>query len=191
MPSQIPVITTCGKDGSPDPEEVERLYVAAFSSPPLFESPEFGDHNARLYGSPRHRPDLVVAAAWERGDLIGFAYGHRWLWKLQCDPWERQLFDSLGHRAGEIEDSFAVYVRAVAPYRQRTGFGRRLLDSLLQTAGRQRAWLLTRDEATPAMALYVSGGWAPIGHGPDTSDGRSGVVLAWQAATSRGRAVPG
>jgi GNAT superfamily N-acetyltransferase len=132
-----------------------------------------------------------VAAARERGGLIGFAYGHRWLWKLQRDPWECQLFDRLGHRAAELEDSFAVYLLAVAPSRQRTGLGRRLLRSLVQLAGCQRAWLLTRDDATPAMALYVSGGWAPIGHGPDTSDGRPGVVLAWQVDQSRGKAEPG
>lgn len=191
MPTQIPVITTCGEDGSPAPVEVERLYGAAFSSPPLCEGPEFGDHNARLYGSLRHRPDLIVATARERGDLIGFAYGHRWMWKVQRDPWECQLFARLGGRAGEIEDSFAVYLLAVAPNRQRTGLGRRLLHSLVQMAGCQRAWLLTRDEATPAMALYVSEGWAPIGHGPDTSDGRPGVVLTWQVAASRGRAAPG
>lgn len=191
MPTQIPVIATCGGDGSPDPEEVEGLHVAAFSEPPLSETPEFGDHNARLYGSLRHRPDPIVADARERGDLIGFAYGHRWLWKRQRDPWERQLFDRLEHRASEIEDSFAVYLLAVGPYRQRTRLGRRLLTSLLQTAGCQTAWLLTRDGSTPAMALYVSEGWAPIGHGPATSDGRPGVLLAWHFAPAKESDEPG
>ena len=37
--------------------------------------------------------------------------------------------------------------------------------------------VLTRDEPTPAMALYQQEGWEPIGHGPDSCDARPGLVL--------------
>jgi hypothetical protein len=37
--------------------------------------------------------------------------------------------------------------------------------------------VITRDEPTPAMALYRREGWEPIGHGPDTPNARPGLVL--------------
>ena len=47
----------------------------------------------------------------------------------------------------------------------------------LLSATKTGAWLITRDEPTPAMALYQREGWEPIGHGPDTPSGRPGLVL--------------
>ncbi len=71
-----------------------------------------------------------------------------------------------------------VYLLAVQPPQKRTGLGRRLLRTLLEASGASAAWLLTRDEETPAKTLYLSEGWRPVGHGPDAPNGRPGLVMA-------------
>jgi hypothetical protein len=56
VPRQIHVITTRGGDGSPAPEEVDRLYMRPFSSPPPFEAPELGaDYSAACCERPDAR----------------------------------------------------------------------------------------------------------------------------------------
>src|SRR4051794_33638007 len=81
-----------------------------------------------------------------------------------------------GEAADLLEDSLAVYLLAVDPARRRQGLGGALLAALL-TETWKPAWLVTRDEPTPARALYAQGGWRPVGHGPDAPNGRPGLVL--------------
>jgi ribosomal protein S18 acetylase RimI-like enzyme len=164
-------------DAAPTPEEVADLYAAATAGPPLSEPRAQADGYGELFRYVLTRADLAWAAARRDGALVGFAYGHDWRWERQPDPWSRTLSDRLGTAAALLEDSFAVYVLVVHPDEQRRGLGRRLLDELLATAGTQRAWLQTRDEETPARALYRAAGWRELGHGPDAPDGRPGLVL--------------
>lgn len=160
-------------------DEVEALYFAAFHAAPLHESQETARQFARLYGWLASRPDLVTVFTRTRrdGDLAGLAYGHPWHWAEQADEWAVQLRERLGADATSLEDRFAVYLLAVDPRHRRLGIGRELLRRLLEVAGTERAWLITRDEPTPAMALYRAEGWRPVGHGPDTPNGRPGLVL--------------
>lgn len=169
----------CGQDGAPGTHEVESLYFAAFHGPPLNESRETARQFAQLYRWLVARRDLVTVCTRTRQDrvLAGIAYGHPWFWAEQSDNWAGTLRELLGEAAASLEGRFAVYLLAVDPGYRRHGLGRMLLRRLLETAGAQRAWLITRDELTPAMTLYVSEGWQPVGHGPDTPNGRPGLVL--------------
>lgn len=162
---------------APTPAEVADLYAAASQGPPLYEPRTQADAYADLFGYVLTRDDAVWVASREDGTLLGLAYGHRWQWDAQTDQWSSQLRDRLGREATRLEDSFAVYLLAVHPSVQRQGLGGRLLEALLSTAGATRAWLQTRDEATPARALYLRKGWTEVGHGPDAPDGRPGLVM--------------
>ncbi|MBO0801598.1 MAG: GNAT family N-acetyltransferase [Nocardiopsaceae bacterium] len=160
-------------------DEIESLYFAAFHGPPLYESREAARSFAQLYGWLLPRPDLVTVFSRTRqgAELAGIAYGHPWRWAEQSDEWAAQLRERLGESAASLEGRFAVYLLAVDPGYRGKGLGRLLLRSALEAAGAERAWLITRDEQTPAMALYTAEGWVPVGQGPDTPNGRPGLVL--------------
>jgi ribosomal protein S18 acetylase RimI-like enzyme len=167
----------CSPGQVPSAAEVESLYYAATCGGPLHESRVTAAGYARLYAALLRRPDIeAVAARAAGGQLTGFAYGHSWRWAEQTDAWADQLKERLAGAAGRLDGRFAVYLLAVHPWHRRAGLGRELLATLL-TATKTGAWLITRDEPTPAMALYQREGWEPIGHGPDTPSARPGLVL--------------
>ncbi|MCZ2818413.1 GNAT family N-acetyltransferase [Modestobacter sp. VKM Ac-2984] len=170
------LVLTQGSDGAPAVAEVEHLYRQASRDAPLWEPPEVAGVFAELYGALLPRPDLLTTSLRAGGRLVGFAYGHPWHWTEQADPWGRQLHTRLDAAADLLEDSFAVCLLVVDPSRRRQGLGGTLLDTLLAET-RQRAWLVTRDEPTPALALYEQRGWRRVGHGPDAPNGRPGLVL--------------
>ena len=173
-------VTVCrDPSGMPDVAEVESLYFAAFGEKPLRESRKTAAQFSQLYGLLSSRADLVsvFVRVPQSGELAGFAYGHPWLWTEQTDEWAGQLWHRLGDAATHLEGRFAVYLLAVRPSYRRQGLGRVLLRTLLEAAGAERAWLITRDEPTPAMGMYMAEGWQPVGHGPDTPNGRPGLVL--------------
>ena len=168
-----------GPDGVPGAEEIETLCFAAFGAAPLHESRETASESARLYDALTSRPDLITVFVRKSqgGELAGLAYGYPWHWAEHVSDWAGQLSERLGEAAASLEETFAVYLLAVDPECRRHGLGRVLLRSLLEAARTDRAWLITRDEPTPAMTLYTAEGWKPLGHGPDMPNGRPGLVL--------------
>jgi ribosomal protein S18 acetylase RimI-like enzyme len=176
----ITEVTVCyGRNGVPGAEEVESLCFAAFGAAPLYESREAARESGQLYDGQLSRSDLVTVFTRKSqgGELAGLAYGYPWRWAEHVNEWSDQLRERLGGVAADLEGRFAVYLLAVDPNSQRQGLGRGLLRNLLEAAGTERAWLITRDEPTPAMTLYTAQGWKPAGHGPDTPNGRPGLVL--------------
>ena len=170
-------VSRCGPGQVPSAAEVESLYYAATCGSPLHESRAVAAGCARLYAALLRRPDIeAVAARTGSGQLTGFAYGHGWRWAEQTDDWADQLKERLAGAAGRLDGRFAVYLLAVHPWHRRAGLGRQLLTTLL-SATETGAWLITRDEPTPAMALCRREGWEPIGHGPDTPGAGPGLVL--------------
>ncbi len=169
-------LVTQGSEGAPAAAEVEQLYREASRGAPLGEPPEVAAVFAALYGALLPRPDLLTTSLRADGRLVGFAYGHPWHWPEQSDPWGRQLRTRLDVAADLLEGSFAVCLLVVDPSRRRQRLGGALLDTLLAET-RERAWLMTRDDPTPALALYEQRGWRRIGHGPDAPNGRPGLVL--------------
>lgn len=177
MPDLGTQVFRCGPGQVPSAAEVESLYYAATCGSPLRESRAIAAGYARLYAALLRRPDVeAVAARAADGQLTGFAYGHGWQWAEQTDDWAAQLKDRLAGAADLLDGRFAVYLLAVHPWHRRAGLGTELLATLL-SATKTGAWLITRDEPTPAMALYQRAGWEPIGHGPDTPSARPGLVL--------------
>ncbi|WP_369131034.1 GNAT family N-acetyltransferase [Modestobacter roseus] len=110
----------------------------------------------RAPGRVRLRPPVVLARADRR------------LGAGAARPARRRGTPARGH--------LAVYLLAVAPTHRGRGLGGALLAALVAAAGRP-AWLSTRDEPTPARALYERLGWRPVGHGPDAPNGQPAVVL--------------
>lgn len=167
-------------ESMPETEEIERLYRVASQGPPLYETEETAALFARIYGVLRDLSDLVAVESRQDGHLVGFAYGHPWKRDEEQDPWSMELIERLGDAAHLLDGSFVVYLVVVDPAHQRTGLGRELLRDLLDSSGAERAWLQTRDEESPAMALYLSEGWEPIGYGPEAPNGLPGRVLLWK-----------
>ena len=177
MPDLGTQVSRCSPGQVPSAAEVESLYYAATCGSPLHESRAVAAGCARLYAALLRRPDIeAVAARTGSGQLTGFAYGHGWRWAEQTDDWADQLKQRLAGAAGRLDGRFAVYLLAVHPWHRRAGLGRPLLTTLL-SATKTGAWLITRDEPTPAMALCQREGWEPIGHGPDTPGAGPGLVL--------------
>jgi ribosomal protein S18 acetylase RimI-like enzyme len=174
-------VSRCAPGQVPSAAEVESLYYTATYGSPLRESRVTAAGYARLYAALLRRPDLeAVAGRTSCGQLAGFAYGHGWRWAEQTDDWAVQLRDRLGAAAADrLDGRFAVYLLAVHPWYRRAGLGRQLLATLL-SATKTGAWLITRDEPTPALALYQREGWEPVGHGPDAPNGHPGVVLVYR-----------
>jgi GNAT superfamily N-acetyltransferase len=96
------------------------------------------------------------------GDLAGFAFGHQ----LTTDTkWWTGATTELDADLTREESgrTFAIIELAVrAPYR-RIGIARAMHEKLLIDAHEDRATLLVRPEATPAMTAYQHWGYAKVG----------------------------
>ena len=181
-------VSRCGPGQVPSAAEVESLYYAATCDRPLRESRAAAAGYARLYAALLRRPDLEAVAARSGGSqLAGFAYGHGWRWAEQADDWAAQLQERLGGAAGLLDGRFAVYLLAVHPWYRRAGLGRQLLQTLL-SATKTGAWLITRDEPTPAMALGVAERvWACVSLQWEWLGGGRAIPDAEIAASDSGR----
>ncbi len=173
--SNEPSITR-GALGAPSSEEINALYGKASAVPPLLEPTSVAATYAWVYESSLTRDDLITASIRVDGRLIGFAYGHAWTWAEQDDAWALELEERLGAASILLERTFALCLLVVHPAYQQRGLGRTLITSILDKVP-ERAWLVTRDEDTPARRLYERTGWRPIGHGPDAPNGQPGLVL--------------
>lgn len=154
-----------------------RAIPAAASEPPLSESEAVADLFAQLYASSLKNESVSAAVAYERGSLLGFAYGHPWRWGEQRDEWAEQLKQRLGTPAEVLDGAHVLSLLARHPSAQGSGTGGRVLDAWLTGIGGGPSWLQTSDIPSPARRLYGARGFAPIGHGPDAPDGTPGLVM--------------
>jgi ribosomal protein S18 acetylase RimI-like enzyme len=120
---------------------------------------------ATLYDLALDRTDVVVVTARELGELVGFGYGHRWLWTEQVDDWSTDLAAHLGEDAGRLEQAFAVQLLAVHPTFTRHGLGFELLKQLMVASAAEVHWLQLEDSDTPARRLFRRMGYRPLGDG--------------------------
>lgn len=78
------------------------------------------------------------------------------------DDKELAAYISFYHTADELE----ILNIAVSPSRRRQGLGRRVLGMALQVAGKmgiRKSLLEVRESNTPAIGLYESAGFRPVG----------------------------
>lgn len=107
------------------------------------------------------RPGLRAVAVLEQERLVGIAYGYvgrpgQW--------WHDQVRASMppAVAASWLADAFEVCELHVRPLRQGKGYGRALLDTLLDGAGTRTAVLTTPDRETRARHFYRAGGWVDL-----------------------------
>ncbi|WP_420367041.1 hypothetical protein [Curtobacterium sp. L1-20] len=167
--------------------EVRTLYQAAAGQPPLSEPPSFAELFASLYQGAIERERVVATTARDGGRLVAFSYGHPWQWEEQRYPWADELRENLGDEAPKLDGSVALNLLARAPGEQYRGLGRRVLVEWLRATEGAPCWLQTSDLDSPARRLYVSLGFAAIGHGPAAPNGTPGLVLFKLAADPRSR----
>lgn len=130
-----------------------------------------------MYDLALDRPDTLAVSATEVGELVGFAYGHRWSWQEQTDEWSLELAAELGESAADLEGSCAIAMLAVHPSFTRQGLGFETLKRFLIASGSPVHWVLTADANSPSRRLYRRMGFRPLGHGPQTAAGEPGLVL--------------
>ena len=107
--------------------------------------------------------DIVAVTAREVGELVGFGYGHRWLWAEQNDDWSAELAQQLGEDAHRLDQAFAVQLLAVHPRFTHRGLGFELLKQLMVASAAPVHWLQLEDSDTPARRLFRRMGYRPLG----------------------------
>jgi [ribosomal protein S18]-alanine N-acetyltransferase len=88
------------------------------------------------------RPEATLIVAEDRGDVVGWVYGHE-----------------LVHPHGEL--TMLLYALDVAEHAQRRGHGRALVEAFVDDAeqrGCTEVWVLTDDDNEGALATYRSAG---------------------------------
>jgi ribosomal protein S18 acetylase RimI-like enzyme len=143
----------------PAPSDVEELYALSTGGDPGGSAALF----ATLYDLALDRSDVVAVTAREVGELVGFGYGHRWLWAEQCDDWSADLARELGGDAGRLEQSFAVQLLAVHPTFRHHGLGFELLKQLMVASAAEVHWLQLEDSDSAARRLFRRMGYRPLG----------------------------
>ncbi|WP_106539728.1 GNAT family N-acetyltransferase [Haloactinopolyspora alba] len=176
-PTSVTVHRADEKESFPGPDEVEAVYQAAAAEPPLREPASVAALFAHLYRTAIDSMSVTCAVAHAEDRLVGFAYGHEWRWSDQTDEWADTLRRRLGSRAALLDGSFVIALLARHPDNARAGLGARLLDALVSAVEPASCWLNTTDVRSPALTLYTSRGFEPVGHGPDAPDGRPGLVM--------------
>lgn len=123
---------------------------------------DFGTWCAQMFARHAARSGYRLVVADQAGTVVGFAWG--------CTGERGQFWSDLvarelpGVAAGWVGGHFELVTLGVAPPWRGRGLGRRLHDALLAGAGGRRALLgTTADPADPAVRLYLSSGWRPLG----------------------------
>jgi ribosomal protein S18 acetylase RimI-like enzyme len=140
---------------------IKPLYTEVYAEPPYHEGPEEIDDFVDRWNHHSRQHGFSIVLAHHEEDLVGFCFGFplsansRW-WDGLLDPVDPKLTAEDGHR------TFAVIELAVRAAHRRRGIGRALHDILLADRTEPRTTLLTRPEATPALAAYTSWGYQKI-----------------------------
>jgi ribosomal protein S18 acetylase RimI-like enzyme len=145
----------------PAPSDVEELYALSTGGGAADTAALF----ATLYDLALDRSDVVAVTAHEMGELVGFGYGHRWLWAEQDDDWSTELAQELGADANRLEQSFAVQLLAVHPKFTHHGLGFELLKQMMVASAAEVHWLQLEDTDSPARRLFRRMGYRPLGDG--------------------------
>lgn len=139
-----------------------RMQHQVFSSPPFVASATSVQEYETAFDGYLRCPGFGISLALSRGQVVGFAYGHR------LPPnhrwWGGFLIDIPKHLSTEWEGRTCTVVDlAVADSFRRGGIGRALVDSLLSTRHEERALLSVQPTASAAHAFYRATGWELIG----------------------------
>jgi ribosomal protein S18 acetylase RimI-like enzyme len=149
-------------------DDIVRIYHDAFSVAPWDKS-EAGIRRFAAEIFPRHleREGFALTAARAAdGRMIGFCYGfignHGQYW---TDYVAARIHPSL--EKAWLGGHFEIAELAVDEASRGIGVGRGLLTTLLDSRGEDRMALQTLRQASPALGLYESLGFAPFGEFDD------------------------
>jgi len=121
----------------------------------------FGDWRESPWDRHRSRPGFRLATARDEGRLVGFAWGYT---GSRGEYWPDLVLATLPDLDGWVGGHFELVELAVLPDHRGRGTGRALHDRLLDGLPHDRALLsTTSDEPDPAVRLYRSRGWQPLG----------------------------
>jgi ribosomal protein S18 acetylase RimI-like enzyme len=158
-------------------EEIATVYAAA-----LDEDPAAARRRMQTDVLPRHRAreGFRFLVGREGGEIVALAYGYvgaRGQW------WTERVAQSMtGAQQTRWLDRphFEVVELHVRPDCQRRGFGRRLLDALLDSIDLPFALLSTDESNAKARAFYRQLGWTEIVDGVDLASPRGPFVILAQ-----------
>jgi ribosomal protein S18 acetylase RimI-like enzyme len=142
-------------------DEVLDVYAEAMQVPPVAARAR----RPVIAGHVDRKGLRAVAAVDQRDSLVGIAYGYvggRGQW--WHDHVRSALVVTLGDEPARrwLDGAFEVCELHVRPAAQRSGLGRRLLDTLLEDQPSSTAVLTTPDAETRARGFYRSAGWVDL-----------------------------
>jgi ribosomal protein S18 acetylase RimI-like enzyme len=146
-------------------DELEAAYRAAFTAPGYDET----DEQVRRFATetlPTHagREGFRMVTLRADAGLRGFGYGYTG----RDDQWWSGQIRATAPAAvadGWLDGHFEVVSVAVDPAAQRRGFGRSLMEALVDGIPHERALLTTYADDRPAPRLYARLGWQRLARG--------------------------
>jgi len=150
-------------------------YCEVFGGPPWNEAAHTAARFRERLRLKSMRPGFRIVLALEHGHILGFCYGAATLADPELESWYAAVTGALGPGVTDaaLTDAFELVDLGVIPTARGRGIGSRLQDALLAGANEQRAWLMTRADATEACAFYRGHGWLELGSfGPPDQPGQ-------------------
>nr|WP_062341854.1 GNAT family N-acetyltransferase [Herbidospora sakaeratensis] len=142
------------------------IHDDVFLGEPFAWTPDTSQENAEELRRLSEDPSFSVAMAWQGGEPVGYAYGHRlppghgW-WRAIPEPLPAAFTAEWDGR------TFALVSLAVVTDWRGHGIGRTLLDNLLGSRTEERAVLSVQPTALGTQEFYRRLGWRLIGrNGP-------------------------
>ena len=136
-----------------------QIFADAMGYPDSYVEPRI-----RLARSQLAYPGLTAFGAFDGAQLIGFAYGYR---VQRGQWWADEVARALSLPTSDtsrdwLADAFELCEIHVSPFAQGLGAGRRLLDSIIDSAPCPVVLLSTPTGPTKAASLYQSTGFVTI-----------------------------
>jgi ribosomal protein S18 acetylase RimI-like enzyme len=138
-------------------DDVFAVYDVVFG-----DQPDRATWRADMYDKHCAREGFRLAVAHDGDELAGFAWGYVGRPGQFWSDWVIRELPADVTRTW-VGGHFEFVELAVLPDFRRRGFGRRLHDVLLDGVPADRALLGTDNADTPAVRLYTSHGWQPLG----------------------------
>ncbi|MFI6834057.1 GNAT family N-acetyltransferase [Kribbella sp. NPDC050241] len=146
-----------GADAVPLAEQVWLCYDEVFG-----DSADFDTWRSDLFERHAARDAYRLAIVADGGRIVGFSWGYV---GQRGQYWSDLVYEALPREVADdwVGNHFEIVELAVRPSHRRRGLGQALHDRILEGVDRRCLLSTSADEEAPAVRLYLSSGWRPLG----------------------------